>query len=135
LRSAPDGQPLYQQVYTGIEDEGISFFFVNYINASTNTKTWKVNPLQSPLWESMRNNSSLCNAVSAVGFAGLSNVRKSETHMIVARKKYAVTLHEVISTLDTANSVDSNTTFKAVTMLAAFEVSATTQSELRKVGV
>ncbi|EPE32351.1 C6 zinc finger protein [Glarea lozoyensis ATCC 20868] len=122
LRSAANSQPLYKQVFTGIEDEGINFFFANYITASSRTKTWKINPSQSPLWESMRNNLILCNAVSAVGLAGLSNVRKSQTHMIVARKKYAVALHEVISILDTTDSVDLNTTFKAVTMLAAFEI-------------
>jgi hypothetical protein len=112
-------------ISTGIEDEGISFFFTRYgNNVCTDTKTGQVNPSQSPLWKAISDNFSLCNAVSSVGFAGLSNVSKSKTHMIIARKKYAQALQEITSVLNNASEADLGKTFKAVMMLAAFEVSA-----------
>jgi hypothetical protein len=124
---------LLMHISTGIEDEGIKFFFTNYINnVSRDAKSGKVNPSQVPLWDAMNKSFSLCTAVSSVGFAGLSNVRKSKSHMIVARKKYAIALQETAIKLKDASEADLETACQAAMILAAFEVSVKKKSKTFK---
>jgi len=77
----------------------------------------------SPIWPLLFANQSFNNAVSSVGYAGLSNVTKNPQHMVVARKKYAISLRNITSALMDTSKADLDATFKSVMLLAAFEVS------------
>lgn len=61
-------------------------------------------------------------AVSCVGLAGLSNVTNNQDLMMIARHKYAATIRHVGAALQEPASADLDDTFKAVIMLALFEV-------------
>jgi hypothetical protein len=77
----------------------------------------------SPLWGYLLVDNVFSNAVSSVGFAGLSNVTKDPKHMVVGRRKYAASLHNITKALrDTSNS-NLDVIFRSVILLAAFEVS------------
>jgi len=64
-----------------------------------------------------------CNTVSSVGFAGLANVTKNTSYMVVARKKYAATLSQVKKALADISRTDLDDIFKSTVLLAAYEVS------------
>jgi len=73
-------------------------------------------------------NDTFSNAVSSVGFAGLSNVTKNPTHMIIARRKYAASIRDITAALKDTSNADLDATFKSVMLLAAFEVSIIAES-------
>jgi hypothetical protein len=77
----------------------------------------------SPIWPLLFANQSFNNAVSSVGYAGLSNVTKNPQHMVVARKKYATSLRNITTALMDTSKADLDATFKSVMLLAAFEAS------------
>ncbi len=104
-------------------DEGIIFFFTQYVTLKSNFPTGKFDLLDSPILATLLVNDSVNNAVSSVGYAGLSNVTNNPEHMVIARKKYATSLRNMTLALkDTANA-DLDAAFKSVILLAAFEVS------------
>lgn len=103
-----------------IQDEGIKFFFNNY--ATTITKGIANDSSSSPLWRLLYNNKTYVNAVSSVGFAGLSNVTKNPRHMEIAQKKYAASLRDITAALKDTSKSDLSATFVSVMLLAAFEV-------------
>ena len=61
-------------------------------------------------------------AVSCVGLAGLSNVTNNQDLMMIARHKYTATIRHVGAALQEPVSADLDDTFRAVIMLALFEV-------------
>lgn len=104
----------------GKEDEGLRFFFKHYVTGIE--ATFMKGDMLSPLWPLVFTNKSLANAVSSVGYAGLSNVTGISKHAVIARKKYVACIHDVnVALKDTSNS-DLDATFTAVMLLAAFEV-------------
>lgn len=106
-----------------LQDEGIRFFFTHYVTTSSKFPTGEVNGLRnSPPWSLLTINPSFNNAVSSVGFAGLSNVTKDPEHTIAARKKYAASLRDITTALNNTSKSDLDATFKSVMLLAAFEV-------------
>jgi hypothetical protein len=64
------------------------------------------------------------NAVSSVGFAGLSNVTKNPIYTVSARRRYAASLGLITSALKDTSNADLFTTLVSVMLLAAFEVGA-----------
>jgi hypothetical protein len=107
------------------QDEGIKFFFNHYVTDIR--EPWgDLNILESTIFPLLCRSDSFANAVSSVGYAGLSNVTKDPKHMIIARRKYAASLQHITRALaDVANS-DLDTTLKSVVLLAAFEVGPVT---------
>jgi hypothetical protein len=93
------------------------------VTLKSNFPTGKFDLLDSPILATLLVNDSVNNAVSSVGYAGLSNVTNNPEHMVIARKKYATSLRNMTLALkDTANA-DLDAAFKSVILLAAFEVS------------
>ncbi|KAG9239468.1 hypothetical protein BJ875DRAFT_448170 [Amylocarpus encephaloides] len=111
-----------QNLSTPADDEGIKFFFTHYVSVVSTNSAGQVILTSSPLWDAVSSNTSFYNAVSSVGFAGLSNVTKDQGHMIVARKKYAVALDEIKALLKSAPKQHLDGAFKSVLTLAVFEV-------------
>lgn len=105
-------------------DEGIEFFFTHYVSIITTLPSGQLNLCSSPLWPELFNSQLFFNGVSSVGFAGLANVTKNKSHMIMARQKYARTLLEIGNSLKDTSTADLDATFKAVMLLTAFEVSS-----------
>lgn len=103
-----------------IQDEGIKFFFTHYVTAIT--KGLAIDLPSPPLWPLLDINKLYFNAVSSVGFAGLSNVTKNPSHMETARKKYAASLSDITTALKDTSKSDLNATFVSVMLLAAFEI-------------
>lgn len=65
------------------------------------------------------------NAVSCVGLASLSNVTNDQRLKMIARHRYAATISHVRAVLQESEKTDLDDTFKAVMMLALFEVCIT----------
>jgi hypothetical protein len=110
--------------FGGSEDPGISFFFEHYVTVVLNFSSGPMNQRNGcvlPVWPQLFKDRMFYDAVSSVGFAGLSNVTKNESHMIVARNKYVATLGR-INTLLQDPRCDLESTFRTVMLLAAFEV-------------
>lgn len=105
-------------------DEGVVFFFDNYVTINSNHLLGKIDLPKPPVVEMLFGNHAFNNAVSAVGYAGLSNVTKHPEHMVVARRKYAASLRNITLALKDTSKADLDTTFKSVMLLAAFEVSS-----------
>jgi hypothetical protein len=105
-------------------DEGIKFFFTHYVSIITTLPSGQLDLSSSPLWPELFSNQLCFNGVSSVGFAGLANVTKNKNHMIMARKKYAQTMLDIGNSLKDTSTADLDATFKAVILLAAFEVSS-----------
>lgn len=100
-------------------DEGIRFFFNHYVTDVRDS--WgdmiAVEPQIFPLICD-----SFANAVSSVGYAGLSNVTKDPSHRVIARKKYAASIQDIARALKDMRNSDLGATLKSVVLLAAFEV-------------
>ncbi|KAG4415650.1 hypothetical protein IFR04_011209 [Cadophora malorum] len=113
-----------------LQDEGIRFFFTHYVSSSPKLQNGEVDCTKSsPQWSLLSIDPSFNNAVSSVGFAGLSNVTKDPEHTIAARKKYAASLRDITLALQDTSKSDLDATFKSVMLLAAFEiVNGTSQS-------
>ncbi len=103
-------------------DEGIHFFFTHYVSTIKTLPSGQLDLSSSPLWPELFNSQLFFNGVSSVGFAGLANVTKNKSHMIVARRRYATTLLEIGNALKDTSTADLNSTLKAVLLLAVFEV-------------
>jgi hypothetical protein len=105
-------------------DDGVVFFFDNYVTLNSNYPSGNINMPKRPVMQSMFANHAFYNAVSSVGYAGLSNVTKNPGLMLVARKKYATSLRDITRALKDTSTADLDTAFKSVMLLAAFEVSS-----------
>tara|TARA_R110002060_G_scaffold13502_4_gene19115 strand:+ start:2404 stop:2883 length:480 start_codon:yes stop_codon:yes gene_type:complete len=106
-----------------LQDKGIRFFFTHYVSSSPKLQNGEVDCTKSsPQWSLLSIDPSFNNAVSSVGFAGLSNVTKDPEHTIAARKKYAASLRDITLALQDTSKSDLDATFKSVMLLAAFEV-------------
>lgn len=104
-------------------DEGVIFFFDHYVTVNSNCPSWKVDLPNSAIWPTLFGNRAFNNAVSSVGYAGLSNVTKNPEYTIIARRKYATSLQGITLALKDTSNADLDATFKSVILLAAFEVS------------
>ncbi|KAH9219464.1 hypothetical protein DL95DRAFT_443512 [Leptodontidium sp. 2 PMI_412] len=106
-----------------LQDEGIRFFFTHYVTSGSRPLSGEVDFARgSPPWTLLSVDPSFNNAVSSVGFAGLSNVTKDPEHTIAARKKYAASLRDITIALKDTSTSDLDATFKSVMLLAAFEI-------------
>jgi hypothetical protein len=103
------------------DDLGINFFFTHYVTAIWNF-SGRPDRAPLPIWQGLFGDKTFHDAVSSVGFAGLSNVTKDPSHMMVARNKYVATLGRINTALQDPDSMVLADTFKAVLLLAAFEV-------------
>lgn len=108
---------------TAVEDQGISFFFNNYMTFMSSTPSGLMDVFSSPLFKEVSASKKVFDAVSSVGLAGLSNVNKDKNAMVIARRKYSETLVQIRDSLANPNLADLDHTFKAVIILAIFEVS------------
>lgn len=103
------------------QDEGIKFFFNHYVTEIR--EPWgDINIVESQIFPLLCRSDSFANAVSSVGYAGLSNVTKDPSHMVIARRKYAASLKDIARALGDVGNSDLDTTLKSVVLLAAFEV-------------
>jgi hypothetical protein len=116
-----DPTPLKSPMPLCFDDLGINFFFTHYVTAMSNF-SGKREGAPLPIWSGLFVDKTFYDAVSSVGFAGLSNVTKDPNHMVVARNKYATTLGRINAALQNPDSMDLADTFKAVLLLVAFEV-------------
>ncbi|KAF4637771.1 hypothetical protein G7Y89_g290 [Cudoniella acicularis] len=120
----------------GIQDEGLLFFFTHYMAVvKRNPLTGQVEPSPAPFWHQIQTSNTFCNAISSVGFAGLSNVTKNRDHKIIARNKYATAISDVKTALENMHRADLETTLKSVMLLAAFEVVNGNSSQLAGWGI
>lgn len=111
-----------------VEDEGIRFFLDNYVTAGSQQAGSEYEFVGATMFPMINHSSSFANAVSSVGYAGLSNVGKDPQHAIIARRKYAASIRDITRALgDVANS-DLDATLKSVLLLAAYEVSLSNPS-------
>jgi hypothetical protein len=105
-------------------DEGVIFFFDNYVTINWNYSSDKIDLPKIPVSQLLFANHAFNNAMSSVGYADLSNVTKNPKHMPIARRKYATSLRNITLVLKDTSKADLDTTFKSVMLLAAFEVSS-----------
>jgi hypothetical protein len=73
-------------------DEGVVFFFDNYVTINSNYSSGKIDLPKIPVLQLLFVNHAFNNAISSVGYANLSNVTKNPKHMPIARRKYATSL-------------------------------------------
>lgn len=116
--------PLCSPMSLCFDDLGINFFFTHYVTVISIFSSGRVEHVTAPMWPGLFVDKTCYDAVSSVGFAGLSNVTKDPNHMAVARNKYVTTLGRIHTALQNPDSMDLADTFKAVLLLAAFEVRA-----------
>ncbi|RDW59528.1 hypothetical protein BP6252_12615 [Coleophoma cylindrospora] len=107
---------------SSIEDQGISFFFNNYMTFMSSTPSGLTDVFSSPLFQEVSSSKKVFDAVSSVGLAGLSNVNKDKKAMVVARRKYSETLVQIRDSLDNPDQTGLDYTLKAVVILAIFEI-------------
>jgi hypothetical protein len=117
-----ESSPLCPLMSLCLDDLGINFFFTHYVTLVSNLTSGKIEPVSQPMWSSLYADKTIHDAVSSVGFAGLSNVTKNPSHMAIARNKYVTTLGRINAALQDPDSMVLAETFKAVLLLAAFEV-------------
>ncbi|KAE9377084.1 hypothetical protein N431DRAFT_501815 [Stipitochalara longipes BDJ] len=103
-------------------DEGVVFFFDHYVTINSNHLSGKIDLPQLPVLRLLFSNEAFNDAVSSVGYAGLSNVTKHPEYMIIARKKYAASLRSITLALKDTSKADLDTIFKSTMLLAAFEI-------------
>jgi hypothetical protein len=108
---------------TTFNDPGIDFFFTHYVAVISPFSNGQLDPSSSHLWRHLSTDKPFNDAVSSVGLAGLSNATKDQSLMVGARNKYASTMTHVMAALKDLGNADLVHTFKAVLMLAIFEVS------------
>jgi hypothetical protein len=101
-----------------LEDHGVKFFFATYATKFPQF----LQPGEAPNWAQFLSNATVFDAISSVGYAGLSNVTKDENHKVIARNKYTTLLGRTLEALRQPIISDLENTFRAVLMLAAFEV-------------
>lgn len=106
-------------------DAGLMFFFTHYVVVLHTSPTGEMVVDSSPLWNDFHLNFPLLlTTASCVGYAGLANVSKNPDFLIIARNKYATAIRAIKSKLESASSEDFDSLFRAVMMLAVFEVSS-----------
>jgi hypothetical protein len=114
---------IFRNLVSSAEDPGINFFFHQYMTVSSPASIGPADFFSSQLWRGVSQHKPFLDAISCVGLAGLSNVKNDKQMMQIARLKYAMTLRRVMASLQVPESADMGYTFKAVMMLALFEVS------------
>jgi hypothetical protein len=102
---------------TNLEDLGVTFLTC-YVAIISPFATVQSSASSSPLFSSKAS----FDAVSCVGLAGFSNVTNNQDLMMIARHKYAETIRHVGAAIQEPVSADLDDTFRAVIMLALFEV-------------
>jgi hypothetical protein len=100
----------------------VRFFFTHYVTAIIKGSTVDIS--SNPMWSLLSVNPTFFTAVSSVGFAGLANVTSKPEYAVIARKKYAASIHAITEALQDTSKSDLNATFITVMLLAAFEVSS-----------
>lgn len=106
-------------------DAGLMFFFTHYVVVLSTSPTGEMIVDSSPLWHDFHLNFPLLlTTASCVGYAGLANVSKNPDFMIIARNKYATAIRAIKSKLENCSNEDFDSLFRAVMMLAVFEVSS-----------
>jgi hypothetical protein len=121
---APRGGLTIRSLSPQALDEGVVFFFDNYVTLNSNLSLGKVDLPKPPILQLLFANQAFNSAVSSVGYAGLSNVTKNPEYMVIARRKYATSLRNITQALKDTSKADLDSTFKSVVLLAAFEVSS-----------
>lgn len=122
--------PLCPPMPLCFDDLGINFFFNHYATITSKSSSIQINAALSPIWTGLSANPMFHDAISSVGFAGLSNVSQNYKHMEVARRKYVTTLGRTNAALQNPD-VDPAHIFTAVLLLALFEVCLLFSSTLR----
>ncbi|KUJ20462.1 uncharacterized protein LY89DRAFT_779225 [Mollisia scopiformis] len=123
--SLSPGQVVFQhRIFppTTLQDEGIRFFFCNYVNTGMENFKTRADAAETAMFQLLFRSESFSNAVSSVGYAGLSNVSKDPQHMLVARRKYAASIQNIARALEDVANSDLDATLKSVMLLAAFEI-------------
>lgn len=110
------------EALSAIEDAGIEFFFKHYVTPISDISSQQPDITSSPLYPLLFTSRGFSNAVSCVGYAGLSNVIKNTSFMVIARKRYLRSIGDITADLKDAENADLKSTFKAVLVLIAFEV-------------
>jgi 2-methylisocitrate lyase-like PEP mutase family enzyme len=93
-------------------------FLACYVAAISPFATVQSSASSSPLFTSKAS----FGGVPCVGLVGISNVANNQDLMIISRHKYATTIRYVGAALQEPVSADLEDTFRAVIMLALFEV-------------
>lgn len=114
---------IFRNLVGSADDPGLTFFFHQYMTASSPASAGRPDIFSSQLWRGVSQHGPFLDAISCVGLSGLSNVNNDKQMMQMARQKYAVTLQRVMASLQVPKSADIGYTLKAVMMLALFEVS------------
>jgi hypothetical protein len=82
-----------------------------------------LDPRTSHFWINLHQSQVFFDAISSVGFAGLSIVTNNRILMVAAKHKHATTLSHVADALKNLNHADLDETEKEVMLLAVFELS------------
>jgi hypothetical protein len=114
---------LRNNLSTFLEDPGVTFFFHQYMTASSPASIGQPDIFSSQIWRGVSEYEPFLDVISCVGLAGLSNVNNDQRMMRAARQKYAVTLRRVMTSLQAPQTADMGYTLKAVMLLTLFEVS------------
>jgi hypothetical protein len=80
----------------------------------------------SQIWRQANPSEAVLNAITSVGLAGLSNVKRDEQMMLIARQKYASAIHLTRQALADPLEIKKDRTLRAVALLAFFEVHTNT---------
>lgn len=129
-RIPPSSIPSPLLPHVNDSDQGISFFFQHYVTTIPHDQ------MVTKFWPHLFTHKAFFDAVSAVGLAGLANVRGDGELMGVARRKYGKGVKKVAASLgvlarerekegagDGRGKRVMEDTMKEVMMLAVFEVS------------
>jgi hypothetical protein len=102
-----------------IENQGLSFFIYNYATAKSAITDYHLDHLLGGRTSSCE---TLSAAASAIGIAGLANIRRNNDLSVLARQKYTFALRRTNEQLQDPIEARSDQTFGAVNLLGCFEV-------------
>jgi hypothetical protein len=108
---------------TSADHQATAFFFHNFVPERTLLPYGSFNYLQD-IFARDKVDQAICDGISALGFAGLSNLWQDPTIMNAATIKYTSALERTRSRLANCDDAKSDQTFAAVKLLAAYEVCA-----------
>ena len=115
---APVPPRLPNAISPTLEEQGFQFYVNRYLLGHPDEpKTWEDLRGYDWLWTP-----TLKDVSTALGLAGLSNLREDNELMIVARRQYGKALHTAGELIKSNNTPDIDLTSKLVVMLALFEV-------------
>ena len=105
-----------------IDERAVGFFFSNHVVGIDVSSRGFIDHLQSHPDYNLVDN--LLTSIKAVGLAGFSNVTKSPSLMIEAKKNYVVAVRLINAALQSPEDVKKDTTLLAVMILGIFETLA-----------